>query len=65
LGDVLAEGSVDEAFVGAALLPDAGVDAAFEEDRAVVTRDEVDVAGECGEGSVPGALPDGVVYGEA
>jgi len=48
LGDVLAEGSVDEAFVGAALLPDAGVDAAFEEDGAVIAGDEMDVAGECG-----------------
>ena len=59
------EGAVDEAFVGAALLPDAGVDAAFEEDWAVVTGDDVDVAGECGEGGVPCALPNGVVYGEA
>ena len=39
LEDVLGEGSVDEAFVRAAFLPDAGVDAAFEEDWAVVTGD--------------------------
>ena len=63
LRDVLAEGPVDEAFVGAALLPDAGVDAAFEEDGAVVAWNCVNVAGEGGEGRVPSALADGVVDG--
>src|SRR5260370_24558703 len=61
LGDVSAGGSVDEALVGAALLPDAGVDAAFDEDGAVVVGNDVDVAGECGDGGVPGALPAGIV----
>ena len=64
-GDVWRERAVDEAFVRAALLPDAGVDAAFDQDGLVVAGNGVDVAGEVGEGGVPGALPAGIVVGKA
>ena len=58
---VLREGAVDETFVGAALLPDAGVDGSFEEDGMLVVGDEFDVTGEDGEGGVPGLWPAGGV----
>ena len=64
-GDVLCERAVDQAFLRAALLPDAGVDCAFDEDGVVVAGHGVDVAGEDGEGGVPGALPAGIGGGEA
>jgi hypothetical protein len=64
LSDVLAESSVDEALVGAALLPDAGVDSAFDEEGAVVAGDDVNVGREGGEGGVPGVLPVRIAGGE-
>jgi len=51
--------------VGAALLPDTGVDGAFDEDGVVVLGECADVSGEGGEGCVPGALPAGVRWGVA
>ena len=64
-GDVLVECAVDEAFLRSALEPDAGVDCAFDEGGGVVAGHGVDVAGEDGEGCVPGALPAGIGGGEA
>jgi hypothetical protein len=43
--------------VGTALLPDAGVDSAFDEDGVGIVRGDADVAGEGGKRGVPGALP--------
>jgi hypothetical protein len=39
------EGGVDEALVGTALLPDAGVDSAFDEDEVGIVGGDADVAG--------------------
>ena len=58
------EGSVYEALLRGALLPDTGVDGSFVKDRAVVAGDEMDVSGERGEGGVPGAAPARVGGGE-
>ncbi len=62
--DVSVERSVDEGLVGAALLPDASVGAAFDEDGLVVARQHADVAGEGGDGGVPGGEPARVFTGK-
>ena len=63
-GDILLERAVDQALLRSALLPDAGVGAAFDEDRVVVAGHGADVAGEDGERGVPGGGPCGVGGGE-
>jgi hypothetical protein len=63
-GDVLGEGAVDEALLRGALLPDAGVDGALDEDGVVVAGHEVDVAGADGECGVPGGPPGRIGGGE-
>ncbi len=62
--DVLREGAVDEAFLGGALLPDAGVFGTFDEDGSGKARHNVEVSGEDGEGGLPGAEPAGIRGGE-
>ncbi len=62
--DVAGKCAVDEALLWGTLQPDAGVDGAFDQDGAVEAGHGVNVAGEDGEGGVPGFLPCGIGGGK-